>query len=82
VADPVSLSVATAVLLTGTSTWITLTPSTLSAVIDPSFIDPVTGQSITPGDVWFQWLDNSVPPVVYAAPMRSIAAVQLGAPVA
>jgi hypothetical protein len=81
VADPVSLSVATAVLLTGTSTWITLTPGTLSAVINPSFVDPVTGQYITPNDVWVQWLDNAVPPVAYAAPMRSIAAVQLAAPV-
>jgi hypothetical protein len=81
-ADPVSLSIATAVLLTGTSTWITLTPGTLSAVIDPSFTDPVTGQAITPGDTWLQWLDNQVPPTVYACPMRSIAAVQLGAPVA
>jgi hypothetical protein len=80
VSAPVSLSAATAVMLID-GAWVTLTPGTLDAVIDPAFTDPQTGQMITPGDVWFQFADTSVPPVIYACPMRSIAAVQLAAPV-
>jgi hypothetical protein len=79
--NAVSLSAATAVLLTGSAAWITLTPGTLSAVIEPTFLDSQTGQQIAPGDVWFQWQDTSVPPVTYACPLRSIGAVQLAAPV-
>lgn len=78
-ADPVSLSVAASVMLID-GAWIDLAPGTLSAVIDPTFTDPVTGQPITPGDVWFQWADTLGQ--AYAAPMRSIAAVKLAAPVA
>ena len=77
-ADPVSLSVATAVILVG-GAEIPLAPDTLSAVIDPMFTDPQTGQAITPGDVWFQFVDGTGQ--AYAAPMRSIAAVKLAAPV-
>ena len=79
-AGPVSLSAATAIQLVG-GTWYTLTPNTLGAVINPAFTDPTSGQLITPGDVWVQWQDNAVPPQAYAAPMRSVAAVKLGAPV-
>lgn len=79
--NAVSLSAATDVLLVGSATFITLTPGTLSAVITPTFTDPQTGQQIAPGDIWFQWQDNAVPPVTYACPMRSIAAVKLAAPV-
>ena len=78
--DPVSLSVATGIMLID-GAWITLTQGTLSAVIDPMFTDPQTGQVITPGDVWFQFQDNAAPPAAYACPMRSIAAVKLAAPV-
>lgn len=77
-ADPVSLSVATDVMLID-GAWINLTAGTLSAVIDPMFTDPQTQQPITPGDVWFQFVDNLG--VAYACPMRSIAAVKLAAPV-
>ena len=76
--EPVSLSVATAVMLTD-GAWITLTAGTLAAVIDPAFVDPTTGQLIAPGDTWFQWLDDGGQ--AYAAPLRSIAAVKLAAPV-
>jgi len=78
--NAVSLSAATAVMLID-GAWITLTQGTLSAVIEPTFTDPQTGQQIAPGDVWFQFEDDAAPPVVYACPMRSIAAVKLAAPV-
>lgn len=74
-AGPVSLSDATAVLLS--DGWHDLTSGSLGAVIDPAFLDPGTGQLITPGDVWFQFADSAGQ--VYAAPMRSILAVKLAA---
>jgi hypothetical protein len=75
--QPVSLSVATAVLLT--DGWHTLTASSLGAVIDPSFLDPVTGQLITPGDTWMQFVDATGQ--AFACPMRAVLGIQLGAPV-
>ena len=77
-ADPISLSVATAVQLND-GTWYQLTAETFGAVIDPAFIDPVTGDLIVPGDTWVQFVDVSAQ--VYAAPLRSVLAVKLGAPV-
>jgi hypothetical protein len=58
--------------------WITLTPGTLSAVMEPTFVDTMTGQNIAPGDTWLQFTDDQVPAVTYACPMRSVAAVKLG----
>ncbi len=77
-ADPISLSNATAVQLIN-GTWYTLTPETFGAVIDPAFVDPTTGDLIVPGDTWIQFIDVSAQ--VYAAPLRSVLAVKLGAPV-
>lgn len=74
-ADPVPLSAATSVLLS--DGWHDLTAGSLGCVIDPSFIDPSTGQPVTPGDVWFQFADTTGQ--AYAAPMRSILAVKLAA---
>lgn len=76
--DPVSLSVATAVLLPDDQ-WHVLAAGSLGAVIDPSFTDPQTGQQVTPGDVWVQFVDDAGQ--AYACPIRSVAAVKLGAPV-
>jgi hypothetical protein len=77
VSDPVSLSVATAVLLS--DGWHVLAPGSLGAVIDPAFTDPQTGALITPGDVWVQFTDSAAQ--TYACPMRAVLAVKLGAPV-
>lgn len=77
-ADPVSLSIATAIQLDD-GTWYTLAPSSLGAVIDPAFTDPTTGQLITPGDQWVQFVDDTGQ--AYAAPFRAVLAVKLGAPV-
>lgn len=77
-ADSVSLSVATAVMLTD-GVWITLQPGTLSAVIDPSFTDPNTGQQIVPGEAWMQFIDGTGQ--AYAAPMRCVCGVKLAGPV-
>ena len=76
--NAVSLSVATAVMLID-GVWIDLAPGTLGAVLEPVFTDPQTGQQIAPGDTWFQFADQAGQ--AYAAPMRSVAAVKLGAPV-
>lgn len=75
---PVPLSVATAVMLTD-GQWISLTPNSLTAVIDPSFVDAQTGLLITPGEAWMQFVDDLGH--VYAAPMRAIFGVKLGAAV-
>ena len=77
-ADPISLSIATAIQLED-GTWYTLAPGTLGAVIDPAFADPTTGDLITPGDPFIQFVDNTGQ--AYAAPFRSMLAVKLGAPV-
>ena len=79
--NAISLSGASAVMLTGIFQWITLTPGSLRAVITPTFTDAQTGDQIAPGDVWFQFQDNSPTPVTYACPMRSLAAVKLATPV-
>jgi hypothetical protein len=75
--EPISLSVATAVLLP--DGWHVLQPGSLGAVIDPSFTDPTTGLLITPGDVWVQFIDDQGQ--AHACPMRSVGAVRLGGPV-
>lgn len=76
--EPVSLSVATAVLLPD-GLWHDLTAGSLGAVIDPSFTDPQTGQQVTPGDVWVQFVDTAGQ--AYACPIRSVGGVKLGGPV-
>ena len=76
--EPVSLSLATAIQLID-GTWYTLSPDSLGAVIDPSFTDPTTGNQITPGDQWVQFVDGTGQ--TYAAPFRAVLAVKLGAPV-
>jgi hypothetical protein len=85
--DPsqVPLSAATGIML-GDLVWHPLSNS-LGAVIDPAFIDPLqTSQDgspmlITPGESWVQFVDTSTGQA-FAAPFRSIVAVELGAPVA
>ena len=59
--------------------WHDLAAGSLGAVIHPAFIDPPTGQPITPGDVWIQFTDTAAQ--TFARPMRSVAAVKLSAPV-
>ena len=73
-ADPISLSIATAVQLID-GTWYTLTAGTFGAIIDPAFTDPTTGALIVPGDTWIQMTDNTGQ--AYAAPLRSVVAVKL-----
>ena len=77
-ADPVSLSEATAIQLEG-GIWYELQPQSLGVAIDPSFVDPVTGAVVTPGDPFVQFIDGAGQ--AYAAPFRAVTAVKLAAPV-
>ncbi len=77
-ANAVPLSAATGIMLID-GTWVNLTQGSLMAELSPVFIDPQTGQLIAPGDTWFQFTDDQGQ--VYAAPLRSISAVKLAAPV-
>lgn len=81
----ISLSAATGIMLPDL-VWHPLTGS-LGAVITPAFTDPLhTGPDggpavIAPGDTWVQFVDAATGQA-YAAPLRSVVAVKLGAPVA
>ena len=85
--DPslVPLSAATGIML-GDLMWHPLANS-LGAVISPGFIDPLQTNAdgsplvITPGENWVQFVDIGTGQA-FAAPFRSIMAVELGAPVA
>jgi hypothetical protein len=77
--NAVSLSDATGILLAGRPTWITLAPGTLTAVLEPTFTDSLTGAQIAPGELWFQFTDTAGQ--AYAAPRWGIAAIQLAAPI-
>jgi hypothetical protein len=72
--NAVSLSGASALLLAD-GEWIILTPGSLTAVVQPIFLDPQTGQQVAPGETWFQF--QSTAAVTYACPARGIFAVQL-----
>ena len=82
-AVPVPLSQAAAILLVGETSWHPLNGS-LGVVLNPSFTDPFQTDEngdpvqVTPGDSWVQFVDSATG-VVYAAPFRSVAAVQLPA---
>jgi hypothetical protein len=77
--NAVPLSDATAILLLDGQWYDMGNGTVLSAVIEPCFIDPQSGQLIAPGEPWCQWVDSGG--TAYAAPMRSIAAVRLLGPV-
>jgi hypothetical protein len=75
----ISLAAATAVLLPD-STWHSIQPGTsLGAILDPQFTDPVTDETLTSGEPWVQFTDTAGQ--VYALPMRNVGATQLTAPV-
>ena len=77
--NAVSLSDATAVLMSD-GQWVVLQPGTpLTVEISPMFTDPTTGELIAPGEAWFQF--QSTASVTYACPAHGIMAVQLSAPV-
>jgi hypothetical protein len=75
----ISLADAKAVMLLD-GTWVQIEPGSLFPVINPSFTDPNTRQQVAPGDFWFQFQGTADPTVVYAFPIRSIAAVQFMLP--
>jgi hypothetical protein len=75
----ISLADAQAVMLID-GAWVPIVPGSLFPVVNPSFTDPNTGQQVSPGDFWFQCQGTADPSVVYAFPIRSIAAVQFMLP--
>ena len=76
--NTVSLSEATAVLMCD-GEWIVLNPGTLTAVVQPVFMDPQSGELVAPGETWFQF--QSTANITYACPARGIGGVQLATPV-
>ena len=73
------LSLATGIMLPDL-VWHPLAQS-LGIVLAPAFLDPFTGTQIAPGDPWVQFVDVTTGQA-FAAPFRSVAAVEIHGAVA